>query len=210
MRKAHVTFFLFPTLIALLTGGFFLFGYSKESIHLAINAQHYPWADTLFNYWTYLGEGWLFTLAIPLALFISWRAALQFSITGLFTLGVTGLFKNVLYKGEPRPIEYFNGIAELNLVDGVNMAHWNSFPSGHTMAAFSIWFALAMILKKKGLSFIFFIVAFGVGYSRMYLNQHFLVDVVAGAGMGIACAGLAWWICRQLSANFWDHNALKL
>lgn len=207
MRKSHVTFFLFPTLIALLMGGFFLFAYSKEYIHLAINANHAAWADILFKYWTYLGEGWLFALAIPVALFISWRASLQVALTGLFTLLVTGVFKNWLYAGEPRPVQFFSGIQDLNLVEGVKMAHWNSFPSGHTMAAFGIWFGMSIVLKNKTWSLIFFCIAFLVGYSRMYLNQHFLVDVVAGAGFGVFCALLAWWASNQFKGDFWNKPA---
>ena len=209
MRKPHVTFFLFPTLIALLIGGFFLFTYSKESIHLAIDGAHTPWADSLFKYWTYLGEGWLFALAIPAALFLSWRAGLQVALAGGFTLLVTGIFKNWLYAGEPRPIEYFSTIQDLNLVDGVKMAHWNSFPSGHTTAAFAIWFTMSIILRNKFLSLLFFVTALLVGYSRMYLNQHFLVDVVAGAGFGVFCAMLAWWVSHQFTSPFWDRPAIK-
>jgi len=207
--KPHVLYFIIPTLIALLTGGFFLLSFPKDQIHLYINSHHAPFADFFFKYWTHLGEGWLFALAIPLALWKSWRAGFQLAITGLFTLLFSGIFKNWLYARQPRPIEFFKNIADLRLIEGVNMAHWNSFPSGHTTAAFAFWFALALVVKKRGLSLVFFCIAFLVGYSRMYLSQHFLLDVVAGAGLGILAASISYVISTKLTQSFWQTPILK-
>ena len=207
--KPHVTYFILPTILALLVGGFFLWSVPKDQIHLFINSHHSGFTDTFFKYWTYLGEGWMFTLAIPFALFKSWRTGVQIAVTGLFTLFFTAIFKNWLYSGQPRPIEFFKGLANLRLIEGVDMAHWNSFPSGHTTAAFALWFALALAVKKKGWSLVFFCVAFLVGYSRMYLSQHFLVDVVAGAGLGLIAASASYIIAQSFKQPFWDKKALK-
>jgi len=208
--KSHVSIFLIATMIALLLGGFLLMAYSKIDIHLYINRHHSPLADFVFKYLTYLGEGWLFVLAIPVFVFYSWRKGLFIAFAGVFTGLITGIFKNSIYAGVPRPIEYFAGMSELYLVPGVEMNHWNSFPSGHTMAAFALYFSLAIVVKRAGWSFVFFSIAALVGYSRMYLSQHFLVDVVAGAGLGIVCAALAFVLASKLPWKNLDKRALDL
>ena len=208
--KSHVSLFLGATILALLLGGFFLFQYPKADIHLFINSYHHTIADSFFKYVTYLGEGWLFLAAIPFFVFASWRKGLVIAFAGLFTGIFTGILKNTIYAGTPRPFEFFRGLYDLYLVPGVEINHWNSFPSGHTMAAFALYFSLALIVKRKGFSLLFFAIAFLVGYSRMYLSQHFLVDVVAGAGLGIICASLAYLTAVKLPWKKLDGRAIDL
>ena len=89
----------------------------------------------------------------------------------------------------PRPLTVFaeTGVP-LPAVDGVHLHAWNSFPSGHTAAIFALMVAVAMMLPKwwqKTLCILFAII---VGYSRIYLSQHFIDDVLFGAIIGIiAC-----------------------
>lgn len=209
-NSTHIFIFLTATLAALLLGGFFLSCYSKSEIHIFINNFNSPVADVFFKYVTYLGEGWMFVLALPAMLFFSWRSGISIALAGIFTGIFTGIFKNGLYHGAPRPIEFFNGDFDLHLVENVEMNHWNSFPSGHTMAAFSLCFVLALLIKKWHWSVVLFIVAFLVGYSRMYLSQHFLVDVVVGAGLGIFAATAAFIISSKLPVKGLEKRGLDL
>lgn len=57
----------------------------------------------------------------------------------------------------------------------------NSFPSGHTCAAFSMGLALAEALP--GLSMAFICMSSLVGISRMYLGVHYPSDVIFGYGV---------------------------
>jgi len=50
---------------------------------------------------------------------------------------------------------------------------------------------MAYTINKKILSIIFPLLAFLVGYSRVYLAQHFLTDVFAGMLIGIFAAILS-------------------
>ena len=64
----------------------------------------------------------------------------------------------------------------------------SSFPSSHAANAF----ALAVILSRRWRRGwpVFLALALVVAYSRMYLDRHYLSDVVAGAAIGAASAAL--------------------
>lgn len=178
--------------------------FSKSDIHIFINQYHAPFADVFFKYITYLGEGWLFALAIPAALFISPRAGIHIALAGLFTLIFTGLLKQVVFEGYPRPIEYFRNTYDLYQIAGVKMNSWNSFPSGHTTAAFAMYCTFSYYIKRKWAQFLFFTIALLVGYSRMYLSQHFLVDVVFGAALGVLASFAAYYISSLFKSTKFD------
>lgn len=58
----------------------------------------------------------------------------------------------------------------------------HSFPSGHTAAAFAAAVALILCHKKAGIFAL--ILAFMMGFSRLYLFVHYPSDVIAGALLG--------------------------
>jgi membrane-associated phospholipid phosphatase len=71
-------------------------------------------------------------------------------------------------------------------VPGVELHHWGSFPSGHTTTAFMLASFLYLVLPKKmKIHWLLMGIAFLVGISRVYLMQHFLMDIWAGALLGI-------------------------
>lgn len=202
-------YFFLPTLIFVIVGGIFLLVHTKVDIHLFINGIHAPWLDTLFSFITYLGEGYVFLMAIPMALFYSKRCGIQIVVTAILVLLLTALFKQVLFDGEPRPVMYFKDLAELRLVPGHKMNQWNSFPSGHTMAAFALFASLAFYTTKRWVAFGLFILAFLVGYSRMYLSQHFLVDVIFGAILGCVAAIAGLRLAGRFSASSLDEPLIN-
>jgi len=65
-----------------------------------------------------------------------------------------------------------------------------SFPSGHTMSAFSI--ALVVSYSYPSLEGTLFFLAFSIAVSRVVLGMHFLSDVLAGIVLGVAlgCAAI--------------------
>jgi len=83
---------------------------------------------------------------------------------------------------------------------------YNSFPSGHTATAFAN--AEFMRLEYKDVSPWYgvagYAVATATGLMRMYNNKHWLNDVVAGAGFGIAGTRLAYWLYPKL-----QHSLFK-
>jgi undecaprenyl-diphosphatase len=65
-----------------------------------------------------------------------------------------------------------------------------SFPSGHTMTAFSI--ALVLSYYYPSLEATLFFWAVSIAFSRIVLGMHFLSDVLAGVVLGVAlgCAAI--------------------
>jgi undecaprenyl-diphosphatase len=70
--------------------------------------------------------------------------------------------------------------------DGERRRSNSSFPSSHAANAF----AMAWVLGRRWRRFSipFWLLAAAVGWSRMYLNRHFLSDVLCGAIIGVTCA----------------------
>lgn len=152
---------------------------------LFLNDRHTPFWDSFFKLFTYGGDVFVF---IPIALRLLMkrrRHGYVFLLVGLVQLGVSTFLKQIVFKGVPRPRIYFQETAILNFIDGVPMQDFGSFPSGHTMTAFVMATFLALMLQKNHWSVVLLIGAALVGISRVYLLQHFLIDIIAGSLLGV-------------------------
>jgi membrane-associated phospholipid phosphatase len=155
-----------------------------------INSHNSSWADTFFWLATQLGEGGFFVLVIIVCLFIkieySAMFALAFIISTIISQGLKLLFHT------PRPLAFFEKLNHpWHFVDGIEVHIANSFPSGHTTTAFTIFTLIAFIGANKKISPIWVLVASLTGYSRSYLFQHFPEDVLGGAIVGLLSSILA-------------------
>jgi hypothetical protein len=85
----------------------------------------------------------------------------------------------------------------------------NSFPSGHTTEAFANATFLYEEYKDKNIwiGIAGYAVASATGYLRIYNNRHWLSDVVAGAGLGIASTKFAYWLYPQISKKLFKNSA---
>lgn len=193
--------FFIPYFIFLLAGGIILLSLSKTDIHLYINRYHSAIADFFFSNWTYLGLG---IMIIPVAFilaFIRLRYMLISILGFLLTVTINDSLKS--YFHTPRPVTVFGQLhQQLYLVPNVEMYTWNSFPSGHTATGFCMFCLLALYTNKKLLKLFYFLVAFLIAYSRMYLSEHFLQDVYGASIIGISCALLIYsWLTNAKMFN---------
>ena len=161
--------------------------FKKEDLHLTINEFHCSFFDQFFKYITHLGDGVMFGVLTVVFFFIKRKMALVFIIGGVLTLVITHFFKKIIYNGTPRPAKFLEA-DNLYLIDGVKMAFWNSFPSGHTMTAFAVFVILCLYFRKCISQYLWISLAVTAGFSRVYLSQHFLIDIFAGSMFGILIA----------------------
>jgi membrane-associated phospholipid phosphatase len=73
-----------------------------------------------------------------------------------------------------------------------------SFPSGHASLAFSTATTLTLEFKKWYVTVPAYAWAIGVGYSRMYLGQHYPTDIIGSAIVGSGSAVLSHWLSKKI------------
>jgi membrane-associated phospholipid phosphatase len=191
---------------------FFLVGalqivYFQSVIALWVNRHWSFGADYFFRYVTYLGDG-VFCILLGVTLFFVRRRRLGVLVLLAYALSglLAQLIKNFGFPDAPRPSEYFwSMMSQIHKVSGVDLLQWHSFPSGHTASAFAVFGTLAYLVGNQSVKFIFFVLALAVGYSRMYLFQHFLVDVWIGSLLGLATSYVLVQWQKRWKNNFWSQ-----
>ncbi len=199
-------FFIVPYLSFLIISSFFLVLYSKDQVHIFLNQFHHSVTDKFFMYITHLGDGVVVAVFIALLLFISYRYALIMLSSVFLTTIVIQVLKRVVFAALPRPVVHFLGIYDLYFVPDVKMLLIYSFPSGHSASAFGVFFMLALISKNSSLKFLYFVIAFLISYSRVYLSQHFLVDIYFGSLISVFFCGLIFCLGMKLKNPKFDNS----
>lgn len=174
--------------------------FSQEELILWINRQHTPWADALFQYLTWLGDGAFFFLICLVFVFYNRRIAMLLFVANFASGALVQVLKRVVFPDAWRPFKVLGEKHLIHQVEGVELLMDNSFPSGHTASAFTMCCMLSLFLPDKRWAYLLFGTAVLVGFSRNYLFQHFLIDVYAGSAIGVLTALLVFavWQKQQL------------
>lgn len=182
--------------IALLIINSFL---GNEPFFLLLNNNYGSFADASFAFITHLGEeaGWV---TLFLLVFFFRRQFLPLIVMALIfsTIFVQGL-KNSLPE-QARPTKAITDQSIIHTVKGVSLHTIQSFPSGHTTAAFTVFLLGCLFIHKKWIILVGFVHAIAVGYSRIYLAQHFPKDVAGGMLVAVITVCLAI-VLQQLIVN---------
>ena len=173
----------------------FLLVYGKIESHMMFNAYHTPWLDTFFKYFTHIG-GWIPFIVAGILLFIRWRITAVILLAQLFATLITTPLKHIICAPRPSVVLSRLGI-NYPIVEGVDLHTTLSFPSGHTSAAFAFCVVLALFCPKIWQKTLFLTLAVMGGYSRIYLSQHFIEDVLAGSVIGLCSAYAGYIILRK-------------
>lgn len=169
----------------------FILIWGKTDSFIIINGYYNPALDFFFQYVTVLGDGLIY---IPLVLYciVFNPKFLVPVIAGIIicTL-ITHFLKRIVFPDELRPFSLEAKKVIIHKIKGVPLNRLHSFPSGHTSTAFTMALLLASVMKRQIWAFVLPLIAFFVGYSRVYLAQHFPTDVCAGMTIGVVSAYLS-------------------
>ena len=148
-----------------------------------------PWLDPLVEWYTGLGNVGMLWIALSL-LMLCYRPTRRAGAMALVAMALGLVCTNVVLKhlvGRVRPWVDVAGLIPL-----VYEPDPNSFPSGHTCAAFAAGLCWARALPWRRARVPAVVLAVCMGLSRLYVGVHYPSDVLAGALVGALCAWAAW------------------
>lgn len=168
-----------------------------------INELHQPLFDFIFQFFTSLAEVVLPFLFAAFLFFKHKKWFFPYLGSYLLSTLITQGLKHFVFEGSLRPFAYFRDISyHWYTVPGVFINEFNSMPSGHTAAAWFMFFWMALLIKKTHWGIFMACMASGVAFSRVYLFQHFPIDTAVGAIIGMLSSAILYYLTiRKKSAN---------
>jgi len=167
-----------------------VWGFIQNRDHRVMRRMNRWPAPRWIRFWmlaaTRMGDGWLwYSLG---AILLGFGGARGYTAVGAAGIAaILGIFVFKALKAisrRPRPCQI-----EPHCWAKVLPPDQFSFPSGHTMTAFSI--AMVVSYFYPNLEWPLYFLAISIGFSRIVLGMHFLSDVLAGAilgsALGVAC-----------------------
>lgn len=161
---------------------------SKPFFNLLVN-EHIAsdLLDPFFIVYSQVFEGWCVVIIALILIFVSKKKLLMFVVAGLLCSAITLLLKDIIIGNTPRPTKFLPLDSFKHLLADISIYEKQySFPSGHSTLAFSLMALFSASARKNIWCVIFFFVALFAAFSRIYLLQHFFVDIYAGACIGTA------------------------
>ena len=190
----------------------------KADLHLWLCDFHTHARDIFLRYYTQVAEWFPYVVCVALLLFSRIGNGVFASSCMIVSALTTQLFKHII--NAPRPLKWFEIYmpdVQLPLVEGVNTHSWYSFPSGHTTSFFALAFVLCILAtrssslsrsSKISLQLLLFVLAALGGYSRIYLSQHFALDVLAGIVVGLGITVLFCLLFVRFEGKKWYNYRL--
>lgn len=154
-------------------------------VHDYVQTISSPWLVKTMILITYMGFSWTFIILCALisGYFCYQRKTLETIFLNSTLISAWGIMEGLKYLFErSRPAG-----------EALTVASGYSFPSGHAMISTAFYGFLAALLMKHGRgnrqawvgAIALYILVLLIGLSRIYLNVHYLSDVVAGFLFGI-------------------------
>lgn len=163
------------------------------------------WAvlDPLVTVYTHLGDAGMLWIVLSLVM-LCFRSTRKAGLLSLCSLLLGMLCTNVVLKrvvARPRPWLTVEGLVPL-IAEGDP----NSFPSGHSCAAFAAAGAWARALPRRWMKILGLCLAAAMALSRLYVGVHFPSDVLAGSGIGLLCSQAVWLLWVRYSGRRPDRS----
>lgn len=182
----------------------------KQTSFLFLNNYHTFWLDAFFTRFTNFGDGLVSVATVILLAGFNKRKEALAILCAYISSGLTAQLIKHLFD-QPRPRLYFeqSKFVYNHFINGSVIYSGGSFPSGHSASAFAMATVFALMYDNKWVSIVAFIMAALVGYSRIYLAQHFLQDVTAGAFTGVFFGMLSYFVIWQKARLALNENTLS-
>lgn len=131
------------------------------------------WLELPMKFFTFLGYEDFFFLVLPL---IYWCVDAGLGLRVAFILTTSNYLHGVvkLLFAAPRPYWVSSQVKPFSAEGSFGI------PSGHAQSSAALWGIMAASLKKPWAWIVAVLLAFLVGFSRLYLGVHFVQDVAAG------------------------------
>ena len=209
-----ISVYAFTYLVLLIAILYMMYAYPKQELHMLLNSNHSSIQDTFFKYYSTLAEWPLYILALLPLLWKKRNFTIFFALCELTGGAFLQILKHTISTDRPISVfEHYDHLV-LPLVQGVDMHHSNSFPSGHASTFFMFCTCVAIYLayhysrknKPRNLRtqlmvsavLLLLVVLAALGaYSRVYLSQHFLSDVCVGSIIGFITPFLMLYLFRD-------------
>ncbi len=141
-----------------------------------------PFLSSLFQCFTLFGEELVVIIVLCLLYWcfdkeLAYRVSFGFFLSGLLVQGAKVTFRiDRPWIADPQ----FEAVER-----AMKTATGYSFPSGHTQGAFALYGTLGLSCTRKWQGALWFLLACGVGVSRLYLGVHTPLDVLGAAGVAL-------------------------
>lgn len=210
--------FLSLSLILVAVLGLALLYIPKGDLHLLLCTRHAPARDIFYRYYTTIAEWLPYVVCVALILFARIGEGVFASSAMILSALSTQVLKHLV--NAPRPLTWFAEHmpeSPLPLVEGVRMNLWHSFPSGHTTSFFALALVASILLTSLPMvprtprilvQIILFAIATLGAYSRIYLSQHFALDVFAGILVGILITLVCYAVLHPYEDQKWYNYRL--
>ncbi|MCW3087174.1 MAG: phosphatase family protein [Sediminibacterium sp.] len=174
----------------------------KDALFLFLNDDLGTPVDYFFRFCTNLGDGVMW--AVVMIYFIMHRRkSLPMIIAAIVISTVlTQVGKVYVFPTYMRPTAAILDLQSVHTVFGVELLKSYSFPSGHTAEAATIFLLGCLVIRNRWIIPLGFLYVLLVGYSRIYLGQHYPLDVGGGMIVGAITVFLSyqvqkWWDRRR-------------